>query len=77
MDFLRSRILFMHLWPVAHFFHHFLTAFAVKQSKSDEINGQLARGAYIIYDLLRNPHFSYGSAARLLDPMNYSLLVKS
>ena len=49
----------MHLWPVEHFFPHSLTAFAVqKQSKSEEISVQLAKGAFIVNDFLRNPHFN-------------------
>ena len=49
----------MHLWPVEHLFPHFLTAFAQqKQSKSEEKSVQLARGAFVINDFLRNPHFS-------------------
>ena len=34
----------------------------MKQSKSEEKNVQLAKGAFIINDFLRNPHFSkYGN----------------
>ena len=84
----------MHLWPVEHFFPHFLTPFSVhtaerlwksdlrmlftilvglmmtsvkmcaqqKESKNEENSVQLARGAFIINDFLRNQHFSEKNA---------------
>ena len=54
VDFLRSHLLKMDLWPVEHFFPYF-DCFRCVQSEEKGV--QLARGAYIINNFLRNPHF--------------------
>ena len=37
----------MNLWPVEHFFPHFLTGHTANQSKSEEKSVQLFRGSFV------------------------------
>ena len=47
----------MKLWAVEHFFHHFWVGATANPPKSDDRYVQLTRGAFIINDVLQNPHF--------------------
>ena len=48
----------MHLQSVEHICHHFWIGATANPPKSDDKYAQLTRGAFIINDFLRNPHFS-------------------
>jgi hypothetical protein len=48
----------MHLWSIAQFHHPLWLGAAANPLEADDGIGQLARGAFRINDLLKNPYFS-------------------
>ena len=44
---------------IEHICHHFWVDATANPPKSDDRYAQLTRGAFIINDLLQNPHFRY------------------
>ena len=70
MDLLRSHSLWMHLCAVEHLFITFWRFCCSKAPKSDGRGVQLHKGAFIIDDFLRNPHFRNANASYCSSPQH-------